>query len=88
MSGSQAELVAGRAGVGLQVRRNVAGDDALCQALCDGLFAYSNSTYKHRVVLGPADQRLHGARDLLVPPYDRVQLALARQCREINAVLL
>ena len=63
-------------------------DDALGQALDDGGLAHARLADQHRVVLLAARQDLDDALDLLLAPDDRVELALARQLREVAAELV
>ena len=67
--------------------RDVAGDDALRQALDDGRLADARFTDEQRVVLGAAGQDLHDALGLVVATDDGVELALAGKLREVAAVL-
>ena len=67
---------------------HVAGDDALGEALDDGGLADAGLADQHRVVLGAAGQHLHHAADLGVAADDRVELAVARALRQVDAVLL
>ena len=65
--------------------RHVPGDDALRQPFGDGGLAHAGAADEHRVVLGPADQRLHRPRDLRVAADHRVQLPLAGQFGQVYA---
>jgi hypothetical protein len=56
---------------------DLAGDDALGEALDDGGLADAGLTDQDRVVLGAARQDLHHALDLALPADDRVELAVA-----------
>ena len=67
--------------------RDVAGDDALRQALDDGRLADAGLADEQRVVLGAASQDLHDALGLVVAADDGVELALAGKLREVAAVL-
>ena len=67
---------------------HVAGDDALGQPFHDGGLAHAGLADEHGVVLGAAGQHLHHAADLLVAADDGVELALARDLREVAPVLL
>ena len=72
----------------LQLFRDVARDDALCQALGYGGLADAGPSNEHGVVLGPPDQRLHGAGNLCVPADHGIELAIGRQLSQIDAVFL
>ena len=67
---------------------HVAVDDALRQAFDHSGLADAGLTDQHGVVLGPAAQHLHGAADLGVAADDRVELAVARERGEVDAVLV
>ena len=67
---------------------DVAGDDALGQALDDGGLAHAGLTDEDGVVLGAPGQDLHDAADLGVAADDRVEAALAGGLSEVGAVLL
>ena len=56
---------------------DLALDDRLGQALHDGGLADAGLPDQHRVVLRTAGQDLHDPLDFLLPPDDRVELALA-----------
>ena len=68
--------------------RHVAGDDALGEPLDDGGLADAGLADEHRVVLGAAAQHLHDAADLGVAADDRVELAVAGDGGQVDAVLL
>jgi hypothetical protein len=72
----------------LQPLGHILADDALREAFGDGGLAHAGLADEHRVVLGPAEQDLNDAPDLVVPADDRVELALARQLRQIAPVAL
>ena len=72
----------------LELFRDVSGDNALGQSLGDGGLADTCAADKHRVVLRAADQRLHGTGDLRVAAYDRVQLSIAGQLGQVDAIAL
>ena len=57
--------------------RDVAEEDAACEALDDGCFAHAGLADEHRVVLRAAAQHLDDATNLLVAPDDGVELATA-----------
>ncbi len=67
---------------------DVAGDDALGEALDDRGLADAGLADEHRVVLGAAGQHLADAADLGVTADDRVELAALRDLGEVDAVLL
>ena len=67
----------------LQRLGNVAGDDALREALGDRRLADAGLADQHRVVLGPPREHLDDAPDLLVAADHRIDLALARGVGEI-----
>ncbi len=67
---------------------HVARDDAAREALDDRRLADAGIADEDGVVLRPAGQDLHDAPDLLVAADDRVELALARELREVLRVLL
>ena len=71
----------------LEILGDVAGHDALRQALDDGRFAHARLADQHRVVLGPARQDLNDPADLAIASDNRVELARARQLREVAAEL-
>ena len=64
---------------------DVAGDDALREALSDGGLSDAGTAYQHRVVLRAADQRLHGAGDLDFAPYDGVQPSTLGKLGQVDA---
>ena len=66
--------------------RDVAGDDALGEALGDRRLADARSAYDHGVVLRAARQRLHDAANLGGAADYRVNLSLAGQRREVDGV--
>jgi hypothetical protein len=65
----------------LEALGDVAGDDALGEALDDGGLADAGLADEHRVVLGAARKHLDHPADLGVAADDRVQLALAARAR-------
>ena len=67
---------------------DVAGDDALGEPLDDGGLADAGLADEDRVVLGAPGQHLHDAADLGVAADDRVELAVAGGCGQVDAVLL
>ena len=67
---------------------DVAGDDALGEALDDRGLADAGLADQHRVVLGAARQDLDDAADLVVAADDRVELAVLGGLREVAAELL
>ena len=67
---------------------DVAGHDALGQALDDGGLAGAGLADQHRVVLGAPREDLDDAADLLVAPDHRVELAALGGLGEVAAVLL
>ena len=72
----------------LEAFGDVAADDADGQAFDDGRLADAGLADEHRVVLRAAGQHLHDAADFLVAPDHRIELALARQVRQVAAVAL
>ena len=72
----------------LQALGNVAGDDALGEALGDRGLPHAGVADQHRVVLRPAREHLDHAADLLVAPDDRVELPLLGQLGEVAPELL
>ena len=71
----------------LEPLRHPAVEDSLSEPLNDGRFTHTRLTDEHRIVLGPPLQHLHGPPDFVIPPDDRVQLALLRPFGEIHRVL-
>ena len=67
---------------------HVAADDPLRQAFDDRRLADARLADQHRVVLGAARQHLNHAPDLVVAADDRIELALARDVRQVAAVPL
>ncbi len=80
--------VKGDDGLVAQALRDVAGDDALGQALDDRGLADARLADQHRVVLGATAQHLHDATNLVVAPDNRVELAFACTLCQIGRVLL
>ena len=70
----------------LEALRDVAADDANGQAFDDGRLADAGFADEHRVVLRAPGQHLHDAADFLVAPDHGIELALAREIREVAAV--
>ena len=68
-----------------ELLRNVPGDYALRQSLGDRRLAHAGAADEHRVVLGPADQRLHRPRYLSVAADHRVELPLPGQLGQVDA---
>ena len=71
-----------------QALRHVAVDDAQGKTLDDGRLADAGLADKHRIVLGPPRQNLHGAADFLVAADDRIELARARCLGQIARIFL
>ena len=67
---------------------DVAGDDALGEALDDGGLADAGLADQHGVVLRAAREDLDDAADLVVAADDRVELAVLGVLREVAAELL
>ena len=67
---------------------DVAGDDALGEALDDRGLADAGLADQHGVVLGAAGEDLDDAADLVVAADDRVELAVLGGLREVAAELL
>ena len=72
----------------LQRFRHVAVDDAQGHALGNRGFTDAGLPDQNRVVLGAARQNLHRAADFLIPPDDRVDLALGRCLGQVTCVFL
>ena len=72
----------------LQALGNVAGDDALGEALRDRGLPHAGVADEHRVVLRSAREHLDHAPDLFVAPDDRVELPLLGELREVAPELL
>ena len=70
----------------LKAFRNVPLDDPPGQTFDDGRLADARLADQHRIVLRPARQDLNDAPDLLVPSDHRIELAAARQRRQIARV--
>ena len=68
--------------------RDVAGDDALGQALGDGGLADARLADERRVVLGAPRQDLDDPLDLLLASDDRVELAGADRVGQVDAQLI
>ena len=75
-------------GLVAQALRDVAGHDALGQALDDRGLADAGLADEHRVVLGATGQHLHHATNLVVAPDDRVELAFPGAGGQVGGVLL
>ena len=71
-----------------QLEGYVTGDDALRQPLGDGGLAHAWLADEAGVVLLAAVQDLHHALDLLLPPNDGVQLAVAGALAQIDTVVV
>ena len=71
----------------LQGRRDVARNNALGQAFRHRRLAHAGLTNEDGVVLGAAGQDLHAPPNLVVPPNDGVELAVARGGRQVARVL-
>ncbi len=67
---------------------DLAGDDALGEALDDRGLADARLTDEHRVVLRATRQDLHDALDLARTPDDRVEVALACGLRQVAPELV
>mmetsp|Transcript_11094 Transcript_11094/g.26124 ORF Transcript_11094/g.26124 Transcript_11094/m.26124 type:complete len:306 (+) Transcript_11094:201-1118(+) len=72
----------------LEAVGDVAGQHPLGDALGDGRLAHPRVADQDGIVLGPPGQDLDGPADLVVAPDDRIQLALGRPGREVDAVLV
>ena len=72
----------------LQALRDLAVHDAERKPLDDGGLTDAGLADQDRVVLGAALQDLDGAADLVVASDDRIELALAGPCREIDGIFL
>ena len=70
----------------LEPFRHVAADDPLRKAFDDGGLADAGLADEHRVVLGATREHLDDAANLLVAADHRVELAFAREIREVAAV--
>ena len=75
-------------GLVAQAFRHIAVDDALGQALHDRGLADAGFADQHRVVLGATREHLNDAANLVVPPDNRVEFALAGLGRQVGGVLL
>ena len=75
-------------GLAAQALGDVAGDDALGQALHDRGLADAGLADQHRVVLGATAQHLDDAPNFVVPADDWVELAFAGARGEVGGVLL
>ncbi len=87
-AGHQGPQVEGVDLLALEGLGDLAGDDALRQALDDGRLAHPGLAHQHRVVLGPAGEDLHDPVDLPLPADDRVELALPGVLGEVAAELV
>ncbi len=67
---------------------HVAIGDAECQSLRNRSLAHARVADQHGIILGPPRQNLDCPSDFLVPPDDRVQLALARRFGQVARELL
>ena len=72
----------------LQRFGDVAADDPLRATLDDGGLADARLPDQDGIILCPAGQNLNDPTDLLVPPDDRIELALPSQVGEVAAVPL
>ena len=72
----------------LQSLRHILIDDAAGEALDDGGLADAGLADEHGIVLRAPRQHLDDAANLLVAADDRIELAAARELREVAAVLL
>ena len=62
--------------------------DELCETLHDGSFANPRLADKNWIVLLPSREHFHHAFDFFLTPDGRVQLALARELREVPAEMI
>ena len=67
---------------------HVARHDPLGEPLDDGRLAHAGLADQDRVVLGPSGEHLDDPADLVVPPDDGVELALAGELGQVAAVPL
>ena len=72
----------------LEPLRHVPRHDALGESLHDGRLAHAGLADEHGVVLGPPGEHLDDPPDLLVAPDHGVELAPARQLREVLGIAL
>jgi len=72
----------------LEAFGHVAGHDALGEALHDGRLAHPGLADEDRVVLRAPGKHLDDAADLLVAADDGIELALARQLRQVLGIAL
>src|SRR4029453_11008535 len=72
----------------LQALRHLTRNDALRQPLRDRGLADAGLADQHRVVLLPARQNLDDTLDFLFAPDHRIELALARELREVAPELV
>ena len=70
--------------LGLQVLRHVAGHDVLGDPFGDRRLAHARFSHQDGVVLGSSGQYLEHPPDLVVPPDDRVELALGGTLVEVH----
>ena len=87
-AGHHRSHIQGDDGLVAQALRDVAVHDALGQALDDRGLADAGLADEHRVVLGATGEHLHDAANLVVPPDDRVELALPGARGQVGGVLL
>jgi hypothetical protein len=80
--------VDGEEALALEPFRHVAAHDALGEALHDGRLAHAGLADEHGVVLGPPGEDLDDAANLLVPPDDGIELALAREIGQVLGIAL
>ena len=86
--GEQRADVEGPHALALQPFGNVAGDDALSEALDDGRLADTGLADQDRVVLRPAREHLDDSPNFLVAADHRIELALLRLGGQVAAELL
>ena len=67
---------------------DVAGDDALGQALRDCRLAHARFPDERRIILGPARQDLDDPLDFLLPPDDRIEPVVAGGGGQVDAELV
>ena len=65
--------------------RHVSTRYALRQAFDNGGLSHARLAHENRIVLGAPRQDLHHPADFFVSPYDRVELSILCQLREIDA---
>src|SRR5262249_51384329 len=87
-AGDERADVQGQQALALDRLGDLAGDDALGQALDDGRLADARLADEGGVVLLAAREDLDDALDLLLAADDRIELVRARRRREIDAHLI